>query len=234
MKAGIIAAGLGERLIRGGIATPKPLVPVGGVPMLGRVIQSAARLGVSAVACIVNDLNPSVADYVRSTPWPVPVQLMVRTTANSMESLLALEPMLSREPFLLFTVDAIVSQESLAGFARQALKQPEAAGVLAVTTFVDDEKPLWVALDQQARITALGSAACPTHFVTAGFYYFHPSVFEVKRLAQSRNLTALRQLLGLLLERGYPLHGLLVSKTVDVDHPEDLEKAEAFLREIDE
>ncbi len=234
MKAGIIAAGLGERLIRGGIATPKPLVPVGGEPMLGRVIRAAARLGVSAVACIVNDLNPAVADYIHSTPWPIPMELLVRTTPNSMESFLALEPMLSQEPFLLFTVDAVVSQATLAGFVRQALNQPEAAGVLAVTTFVDDEKPLWVALDQKTRITALGSAACPTPFVTAGFYYFLPRVFEVKSLAHSRNLTALRQLLGLLLERGYPLHGLRVSKTVDVDHPEDIEKAEAFLRGIDE
>jgi NDP-sugar pyrophosphorylase family protein len=234
MKAGIIAAGLGERLIRGGIATPKPLVPVGGEPMLGRVIRAAAGLGVSAVACIVNDLDPAVADYVRSTPWSIPIELLVRTTPNSMESFLALEPMLSQEPFLLFTVDAIASQETLAGFVSRAVNRPQAAGVLAVTTFVDDEKPLWVALDQKARITALGSTACPTPFVTAGFYYFLPNVFEVRRLAHSRNLTALRQFLGLLLEQGYLLHGLPVSKTVDVDHPEDLEKAEAFLREIDE
>jgi NDP-sugar pyrophosphorylase family protein len=234
MKAGIIAAGLGERLVRGGILIPKPLVPVGGVPMLGRTIRAAARLGASSVACIVNELNPAVVDYIHSTPWPVPIELVVRTTPNSMESLLALEPLLSQEPFMLFTVDAVVPQATLDGFGHRAVNQPAAAGVLAVTTFVDDEKPLWVALDQESRITALGNRACPTPFVTAGFYYFLPRIFEVKRLAQSRNLAALRQFLGLLLESGYPLYGLPVSKTIDVDHPEDLEKAEAFLREIHE
>ncbi len=45
MKAGIIAAGLGERLIGGGIATPKPLVPIGGVTDAGARHSRCGRFG---------------------------------------------------------------------------------------------------------------------------------------------------------------------------------------------
>jgi len=44
-------------------------------------------------------------------------------------------------------------------------------------------------------------------------------------------LTAFRQFLGLLVESGYRVYGIPVSKTVDVDYPEDIRKAEAFLEE---
>lgn len=43
MKAAIIAAGLGERMAKGGISTPKPLIPVAGRPLISRVINTAAK-----------------------------------------------------------------------------------------------------------------------------------------------------------------------------------------------
>jgi len=84
MKVGIIAAGKGERLTRGGITTPKPLLPVAGRPLIARIIDASAKLKAESVACIVNDLNPTVAGYLRSTPWPLPVELVVKTTPSSM------------------------------------------------------------------------------------------------------------------------------------------------------
>ena len=48
------------------------------------------------------------------------------------------------------------------------------------------------------------------------------------------NLNALRQFLGHLIDNGYPMRGIPVAKTVDVDYPEDIEKAEAFLKDINE
>jgi len=45
MKAGIIAAGVGERIRAGGIATPKPLLKVGGMTLISRTITAARRAG---------------------------------------------------------------------------------------------------------------------------------------------------------------------------------------------
>jgi NDP-sugar pyrophosphorylase family protein len=233
MKAGIIAAGQGDRLIQGGIFVPKPLVTIGGEPLIARTIRAANHVGVTSIACIVNDFNPAVAEYLRSTSWPVPLELVVKTTASSMESLFSLAPLLNNGPFLLFTVDAVFEFGVLRRFLTKARRRG-GDGVLAVTRFVDDEKPLWVKLDKGQRIVALGDEARPGRYVTAGFYYFRPEVFSLIDAARARRLSALRQFLGLFLENRLSLYGVPVSKTVDVDTPEDIEKANKYLVEVGE
>ncbi len=234
MKAGIIAAGIGERLAKSGVATPKPLVQVGGKPMIARTIEAAADLGVSSVACIVNEINRSVADYLASVAWPVPVEMVVKTTPSSMESLFQLAPLLGDEPFILLTVDAVFRRGVLEDFLEGARSRDGAKAVLALTDFVDDEKPLWVNVDARDRITAMGKAAEGSRFITAGFYYFTPDVFSIMDEARRREFSALRRFLGLLVDSGFPVYGQLVSKTIDVDYPEDIAKAEAYLKEINE
>lgn len=233
MKAGIIAAGKGERLVRGGISVPKPLISIGGETLIARVIHAAANVKVSSVVCIVNDLNPAVANYLRSRSWPVPLEIVVKTTPSSMESLFSLAPLLHEEPFLLFTVDAIFGFKTLKRFLAKACALNEAKGVLALTQYIDDEKPLWVRMNRHHRIAVLGDAARPCRYVTAGFYYFKPDVFTMTEVARKLSLNALRQFLVLLTESGYSLYGVPVSKTVDVDHPEDIEKAENYLKEVE-
>jgi NDP-sugar pyrophosphorylase family protein len=233
MKAAVIAAGVGERIARGGIDIPKPLLRVGGQPLIARIIYAAAELGMHSVACIVNDVQPAVAEFLQSTAWPVPVQLRVKTTPSSMESLFNLEPYLRDEPFLLFTVDVVFATAALDGFLTGARKLEQAAGVLALTDYIDDEKPLWAKVDENSRITALGNDAKGSRYITAGFYYLRPDIFSMIDEARSRQLTALRQFLALLLASGYPLYGLPVPKSIDVDHPEDIVKAEDFLKAIE-
>jgi NDP-sugar pyrophosphorylase family protein len=234
MKAGIIAAGTGRRLAQRGFSVPKPLITVGGEPMIARAIRAAALLKTSSVACIVNDLNPAVSVYLRSRSWPIPLELVVKTTPSSMESLLSLAPLLQEEPFVLFTVDAIFPFEVLEGFLERARSIRKAQGVLALTTFIDDENPLRVKLDARQKIVAMGHGAEGSAYATAGFYYFNPDIFSTAATARQKNLNSLRQFLGLLIEKGYPLYGIPVAKTVDVDHPEDIQKAEAYLKEIGE
>lgn len=234
MKMGIIAAGTGDRLAGGGISTPKPLLPIGGKPLLRRMIEAGAHLEVTAVACIVNDRNPAVAEFLRSTPWPVPLEIVVKTTPSSMESLFCLAPYLSEEPFFLTTVDAVCTRRIMREFLRKAKGMIGAKGVLALTAFVDDEKPLWASVNGSNRIVALGEAARDRRWVTAGFYYFAPEIFAEVAAARTKKLTALRQFLAHLLDQGYPIHGVPVPKTVDVDYPEDIEKAEAYLSEMNE
>jgi NDP-sugar pyrophosphorylase family protein len=233
MKAGIIAAGQGERLKKQGILVPKPLVTIGGESLIARAIRAASHAGATSIACIVNNLNPAVAEYLRSRPWPVPLELIVKTTPSSMESLFSLAPLLSDSPFLLFTVDAVFEFSLLSGFLANARRRG-GDGALAVTRFVDDEKPLWAKLGRNQRIVALGDKARPCRYVTAGFYYFRPEIFSLIEAARARRLSALRQFLGLLLKNHFSLYGIVVSKTVDVDTPEDIAKAHQYLAEVRE
>ncbi len=233
MKAAIIAAGQGERLVRGGVLIPKPLIPVNRETLVARVIRAAAYVKAASIACIVNDIDPAVALYLQSTPWPVPLELIIRTTPSSMESLFSLAPLLKDEPFLLFTVDAVFEFKILERFLTRSLGLT-GDGVLAVTRFVDDEKPLWVKLKRGHRIIEIGDGVLPRRYVTSGFYYFKPCIFDLIKTARENGLSSLRQFLGLLVASNYSLYGLPVSKTLDVDYPEDIKKAERYLEEIRE
>jgi len=232
MKAGIIAAGLGERL-RGrdtGFTQPKPLVPVAGKPLIDYVLAAVAQAGIVEVACIVNEQSRGIEEHCRAA-WPgLQFAFVRRTTPSSMESLFTLSPLLSNERFVLLTVDAVFAPAGLREFLAAAAARSDADGVLAVNGFVDDEKPLWVAQDGDGRIRELGPNACNSGVVTAGFYVFDPLVFREIAVARARQFSALRQFLGHLLSSGYRMYGEVVPKTVDVDRPADIAVAEAFVR----
>lgn len=230
MKVGLIAAGLGERLRAGGYTQPKPLVPIAGTPLIDYVLGAAAAAGLREVACIVNEESRGIEAHCTSR-WPeLRFEFVRRTTPSSMESLFTLAPLLVRARFVLLTVDAVFAPAVLRDFLAAAQRRDVADGVLAVSGFVDDEKPLWARLAIDGRITALGPGARDGALVTAGFYVFEPTIFAEIEAARAAHFTALRQFLGHLLDRSYALYGERVAKTVDVDRAEDVRTAEAFVR----
>ena len=175
MIGGIIAAGLGERLLARGIATPKPLIEIGGRPLIARTIDALHGAGATRIACIVNAETDRVRDYLRETNWPLPIDVVQRTTASSAESFLALRSLLANAPFLLTTVDTICDPRALVALAARGRALSPDASVLGVTATVDDEKPLWAEVDAANRIRSLGDAQRARH-VTAGVYFLQPLV----------------------------------------------------------
>ena len=120
------------------------------------------------------------------------------------------------------------------GFVLRAVAGAEAIPVVSSPWFLTCTAfgALFIGFSKRlAEIRALGDAAEPTPYVTAGFYYFDPEIFSIIKTARRNRLQALRQFLGLLLEKGYPVYGVPVSKTIDVDCPEDLRKAKDYLKE---
>lgn len=232
MKAGIIAAGLGERLRDAGIATPKPLVTVAGRALVDHVLDAVAAAGIEDVVCIFNaePAGDAVEAHCRRRGRGPRLEILRRTTPSSMESLFAIAPHLGAAAAVVLTVDAVFPAAVLRDFLQAAARHGEADVVLAATDFVDDEKPLRIALAGDGRVVALGAAAAASPLVTAGFYVFHPRVFADLDAARGAGLTALRQWLGWLLERGHRLAGVPLGKTVDVDRAEDIAAAEAYVR----
>jgi NDP-sugar pyrophosphorylase family protein len=229
MRAGIISAGWGERLAPG-FSVPKPLVPICGEPMIGRLIRVAAEAGITSLCCIINEGSPQTEAYLLSKEWPLDFELVKKTTGNSLESFITLAPLLAGGPFVLFTVDAVFRPITLRRFLAGAAALRPAQGVLAVTRFSDDEKPLRVDAGRDHRVTRIGHTDGGPGVVTAGFYRFEPSVFDFIGEAQARRLAALRQFLCFLPDVGFRLYAVSVGKTIDVDRPEDVAAAENYLR----
>ena len=229
MKVGILAAGTGERLRRAGLVDPKPLVRVGGQPLIDYVLAAVAAAGLHDIACIVNQQSLGIEDHCRGR-WPALHFDFVRcTTPSSMESLFTLAPLLAGERCLVLTTDAIFAPGALRSFLDAAAAQPAADAVLAVNAFVDDEKPLWAEVGPDGRVGALGPSAQGSGLVTAGFYVFASRIFAEIPAARQARFGALREFLGHLLTRGHAIAAARVPKTVDVDRPEDIAVAEAFI-----
>lgn len=66
MKALVFAAGLGTRLKPFTLEHPKALVPVGGVPMLGRVVNKLIACGVTEIVVNVHHFADQIIEYIKA------------------------------------------------------------------------------------------------------------------------------------------------------------------------
>lgn len=227
VRAGIIAAGLGERLKASG--PMKPLVPVLGRPLIDRVLEAIGDAGATEAVVIINEASTAIRDHVAAAEWPFAIRWIVRTTPSSMHSfLLVLEALGGDQPVLLSTVDTLAPPGAFGEFVRAA-REGDADVTLALTRLVDDEKPLRVVLEGR-RVTAMGDAAAGSPLATAGYYFVHPRVLREADLARRDQVPALRAFLSRLVARGYRVDGIIMPDSIDVDRPADVAAAEQLLR----
>jgi choline kinase len=228
LQGAIIAAGKGERLRKDGEDIPKPLVRIGGETLLARQARALMRVGAREVVAIVNSETAGIIARER-IELPDQLRLMMRDTANSMESLLALGEMLAPGNFLLATVDAIIADVELAKFIERAhalITKSDVRGfdgVLGVVRWRGDKKPLFAKIAADRRIVALGSDE--TEIVTAGVYFLPTTIFAFADNARRAQLSALRRFLGMLIDNGVSLGAVEVADAIDVDEAADLAAA---------
>jgi aminoglycoside/choline kinase family phosphotransferase len=75
MKAMILAAGLGTRLLPFTAHTPKPLFTISGRPILDRTIEKLKRAGAEAVIINTHHLHRKIEKYIAANEYSVPVSL---------------------------------------------------------------------------------------------------------------------------------------------------------------
>jgi NDP-sugar pyrophosphorylase family protein len=230
LRAGVIAAGAGERLSSAG--SLKPLVPVAGRTLIDRVLGSIADAGATEVVIIINELSLPVKEHVSAARWPFAIRWIVETTPSSMHSFLLVLDALAQgtnDRVLISTVDTVVREGAFADFVAAA-GAGDADVTLALTTLVDDERPLRVAMDADRRVVAIGEGAAASPFVTAGYYFVRGRVLDEAEGARRDGVAALRMFLGRLAERGYRIDGVVMPDSIDVDRPSDVAVAERLLQ----
>ncbi len=232
MNYAIIAAGEGSRLAQEGIAKPKPLVELQGEPMIGRLINIMLRCNAESISIIVNEHMTEVREYLQALELPVPLNLVVKTTPSSMHSLWHLSRVIPEGKFCLTTVDTIFREEDFKGYIDAFEADDEDDGMWAVTPFVDDEKPLWVDVDEQMTITAFRDKRWDSaRYVSGGVYAMTDGAFEVLERCIEQGVSRMRNFQRALVESGRRLKAYSIDKIVDVDHAGDIATAEAFLAE---
>ena len=207
MRYAVIAAGEGSRLAQEGMTTPKPLVKIGGECMVDRLVRIFVAAGAKEV-CVV--CNPSSEAYIKSRQEAgAPLRSIVRTTPSSMHSMYELMPMLEGdEPFVLTTVDTVFResefQDYVAAFEKM-VAAGEADGLMGVTTYIDDEKPLYVATDDDLNIRAFLDADENPRYVSGGIYGLTPCALATLRRCVDRGESRMRNFQRALLSDGLQL-----------------------------
>ena len=211
MHFAIIAAGQGSRLHEEGIALPKPLVQIGGKPLIGRLIDILVSCGAESVSVIINEQAAEVGCYLESLSLPVPLHITRRTTPGSMHSLAAMD--LGR----------------LGGKVRVT---PGHGAQVAVTRYIDDEKPLYV-ITRPGTMEVIDFADAPVPgselYASGGIYGLTPRALGILGDCLSEGVTRMRRYQRALVRQGLTVRAVEFSKIIDVDHAADIPKGARLL-----
>lgn len=230
----VIAAGCGSRLSDEGIAVPKPLVDLDGRPMIGRLLDIFAMAEARRVCVVINSGNPEVNNYLESRQSFVSYELEVltRDTPGSMYTLReAIAAMPADEPFVATTVDTVFAVRPFMDYVRQWEKvNTDFDGLMGVTRYVDDEKPLYIEVAPDMSIKGYYDAPNDrTDCISAGVYGLRPEVLNLIDRCMAKGATRMRDFQRELVAVGSRLRAFDLGKVVDVDHAVDIETARKFL-----
>jgi glucose-1-phosphate cytidylyltransferase len=199
----VLCGGRGTRLQEHAPAIPKPLVEVGGLPIVWHVVSLYAAQGVERVLLLTGYRSELVAAFAAAADWPGGVRVECVDTGLDTPTGGRIHAVLDRlggAPFFATYGDGV------ADIDLAALSQAHAgAGATATMTVVRPELPFGVAqLDGDARVTGFREKPVADQWVNGGFlvlepgaldYLEHDSVLErepLERLAADGALAAYR------------------------------------------
>lgn len=233
MNFAIIAAGQGSRLAQEGMPKPKPLVELNGEPMIARLIRIFEKVGAESVSVIVNEEMTEVKAFIDGLKPKCRLNVVVKSTPSSMHSLYELSKVIPSGKFCLTTVDTVFNEKDFAEYVKAFEQDTENDGLMAVTSFIDDEKPLYVATDEEMNIKAfLDEYADDVKYVSGGVYALNDKALKVLEECISGGMSRMRNFQRALIASGLKLKAYSIDKIVDVDHVEDVKVAEALINEI--
>lgn len=230
MNFAIIAAGEGSRLAQEGVKKPKPLVELNGKPMIGRLINIFVRCGAESISVIVNKEMTEVKEYLDTIKLDIPLNIVVKSTPSSMHSFFELSRVMQPGKFCLTTVDTIFREPDFAKYISAFEADSQNDGMMAVTPFIEDEKPLYVDVDDEMNIKAFRDASYEgAKYISGGIYALNDKAVAVLEDCMSRGISRMRNFQRALIEAGLRLKAFPIEKIVDVDHAGDIAVAESFL-----
>jgi glucose-1-phosphate cytidylyltransferase len=180
MLVAILCGGRGTRLQEHSPEVPKPLVEIGGRPILWHVIRIYAAQGHRQFLLLCGYRGEQIEAFARETYWPEGVEVRCADTGVDTPTggrLWRVREELADGPFLATYADGVADIDLAALRARH-----QAAGTLAAVTVVRPELPFGVALlDAEDRVTGFREKPPAEQWVNGGFFSFRPGALDYLR-----------------------------------------------------
>jgi hypothetical protein len=110
-----------------------------------------------------------------------------------------------------------------------SLLQDGADACVAVTSYVDDEKPLWVSRRSDGMVRSFAAEPVTPALVTGGVYFLSSGIRDLAPRVVSLGVQRMRGFLSWLVEHGYHVATADVERIVDLDRGSDLAQAVTWL-----
>ena len=207
MKALILAAGFGTRLMPYTRKVPKPLFTVGGRPLLDILIQKLAGAGCEAIVVNTHHLHERIEAFVSGQRYPIPVttrhEPRILGTGGAIRNL---ADFWDHRPFLVVNSDILTDIDFADVYGRHLLHGDPATLVL-----YDDPEFNTVALDPEGRVTGFGGTdpfpLQARRLTFSGIQVVDPEVIEHIPEGFSSSIDAYRNLLA----SGRPIRGIVMA-----------------------
>src|SRR3990172_4041884 len=233
-QAVLLAAGRGTRLGDLTRDTPKPLLQVGGRPIIFRVIEGLAEAGVRDIIVVTGHLaevlEPALGDGSR---WGVALRCVRQERLHGGARATALAgPFLRDRPFFVGWGDVVVEG---ANYARVIGASRGTGAVIAVNEVDDPWAGAAVYVDEAMRVLRMvekpPKGTSKTHWNNAGLAVLPPAIWdEVDRLEPSaRGEYELPQAVAAFVAAGHPVVAVPIEGPwFDIGTPENLAEARRY------
>ena len=230
MKAVLLAAGAGERLMPLTATRPKHLIKVGGKPILQFCLEAVKRAGITEAIIVTHYMGEAIKSYF-SDGEKVGLKLTyveqkeILGTGNAAE---VAEPFVDSD-FVLIYGDLLFGQDAVKEVLAQ-FKKGKTAAVMAVVPVDRPENYGIIEQDTSGNVKrlvekpAVGKA--PSNLANAGIYVFSKEVFDKLKQTKSsvRGEWELTDAITMLAEEGKTVLAVQLSKNdwFDIGRPWDL------------
>lgn len=221
MKAMILAAGRGERMRPLTDVTPKPLLKVGGKPLIVWHIERLAKAGVKAIVINHAHLGEQIENALGDgSQWGVciqysPEQIALETAGGIANAL----PLLGEEPFLVVNGDVFTDID----YANLTLQAAKHAHLVMVDNPTQHPNGDFALIDGQVRVEG------ESKLTFSGVGVYHPNIF--KEIVRG-HAAKLAPLLRTAMTKGWVTGVKHCGVWHDIGTPERLKELDSVLKVI--
>lgn len=223
----IMAGGLGSRLGELTKSVPKPMLEVGGKPILLGIIEHFKSQGFGKFILCVNYKAEVIENYFGDgTSFGVQIEYTRETKKMGTAGALSLITQQMDEPFFVVNGDVLTSInfEDFLDFH----KVNHADATMCVKNFVFNIPYACIDFNADSSITGIREKPSNEYFVNTGMYILNPTVLS---LIPSDDFYDMPQLFDQLMEQQYQCKAYRIDEYwLDLGRPEDLDKGHADLK----
>lgn len=216
----IMAGGKGKRMMPHTKTCPKPLLPVGGKPILEHILLKARSEGFNSFIISINYLGEMIEDYFgNGNKWGVKIKYLKENTPLGTIGALSLIKIRPKFPFIVCNGD-IISDIKYTDLLDFHIKN-KAFGTVAVKPY-EIKNPYGVVKIDGNQIVDIEEKPVVKSHVNTGVYVFSPKIInEIKKNKYLDMNILIQKLLGKMKKIiAYPAY----EPWLDIGKPKDLKK----------